>query len=437
MQIREAAGWNLEESDGVADGVGRTTAGAGDVDGVEFTLKYQEPAEAKPRTEHSIWNYLLTHSDAGTVNRLRSDPAFQVDPRLLTVQLNEEGTRGFSVSVEQLLRERALWVPDLDVFLAAGDELIAFQQHQAAIQPYAGQRILDQLEREPEATYEQYTALGGPGQPCLSEPAFRPARTHRRGDLGQRHSKIRHRPVGRRGQRLRQSRQVQIPVGPARLGVERPAADRWSAGAEDDLRAFRRASGSRAVRVPAARPAAGAARRYRDGAVAEGAGHGTGRYGSDGEVESPSRAIPAGRGRSRPPRPHRARRGNLVAPRAVFGPGRGHDFRRHPHKQVRHRGFGLELACHGCQGDRPQAAVAVGRGGRPRDPGRTRLRRRPLGHVAVLGRLPRSRGAVPGAGAGRQRSVSRQPVARLAPAAPARRPAIRRAHGPALLELCL
>ena len=37
---------------------------------------------------------------------------------------------------------------------------------QVPIQPYAGQRILDQLEREPEATYEQYTArwedLGSP-----------------------------------------------------------------------------------------------------------------------------------------------------------------------------------------------------------------------------------------------------------------------------------
>lgn len=79
----------------MADGVGRTTAGAGDVDGVECTLEYREPAESKLRIEHSIWDYLLKHSDAGTVNRLRSDPAFQVDPPLLTVQLNEEGTRGF------------------------------------------------------------------------------------------------------------------------------------------------------------------------------------------------------------------------------------------------------------------------------------------------------------------------------------------------------
>jgi len=166
MQIHETAGWSLEASDDVADGVVRTTAGAGDVDGVQFTLQYQEPAEAKPRTEHSIWKYLLAHSDAGTVSRLRSDPAFQVDPRLLTVQLNEDGTRGFSVSVEQLLRERALWVPDLDVFLAAGDDLVTFQEHLTAIQPNAGRRILDQLEREPEATYEQYTArwedLGSP-----------------------------------------------------------------------------------------------------------------------------------------------------------------------------------------------------------------------------------------------------------------------------------
>jgi hypothetical protein len=149
MQIQDATGWNLEESDGVAAGVGRTTAGAGDVDGVEFTLKYQEPAESKPRTEHSIWNYLLTHSDAGTVNRLRSDPAFQVDPRLLTVQLNEQGTRGFSVSVDQLLRERALWVSDLDVFLAAGDEWIALEQHQAAIEPRA------------EVADQRVTGIGG------------------------------------------------------------------------------------------------------------------------------------------------------------------------------------------------------------------------------------------------------------------------------------
>ncbi|MCL4205939.1 MAG: hypothetical protein KJ000_25935 [Pirellulaceae bacterium] len=158
MLIQDAAGWNLEGSDGLADGVVRSTAGAGDVDGVECTLEYQEPAESKRRTEHSIWNDLLTHSDVGAVNRLRSDPAFQVDARLLTVQLNEEGTRGFSVSVEQLLRERALWCPDLDVFLTAGDELTTFEQHQAAIEPYAGQRILDQLQREPEATYEQYSA---------------------------------------------------------------------------------------------------------------------------------------------------------------------------------------------------------------------------------------------------------------------------------------
>ena len=171
MKLQDAAGWNLEESDGLADGVVRTTAGAGDVDGVQFTLSYQEPAETKPRTEHSIWNYLLTHGDADAASRLRSDPAFQVDPRLLTVQLNEEGTRGFSVSVDQLLRERTLWVPDLDVFLAAGDELLTFQQHQAAIHPYAGQRILDQLEREPDATYEQYTARWEDmGSPAYQNP---------------------------------------------------------------------------------------------------------------------------------------------------------------------------------------------------------------------------------------------------------------------------
>ena len=170
-QIQDAAGWNLETAEGLANGIWRTTAGAGDVDGVDFTLKYREPARAKRRTEHSIWNYLLTHSDPDTALRLRNDPAYQVDPPLLTVQLNEDGTRGFSVSVAQLLRERALFVPDLDVFLAAGEELLTFQQHQAALRPYAGQRILDQLEREPEASYGQYTARWEDmGSPAYQNP---------------------------------------------------------------------------------------------------------------------------------------------------------------------------------------------------------------------------------------------------------------------------
>jgi hypothetical protein len=171
MQIQNVTPVALEPGEGLTNGAWRTTAGAGDADGVQFTLIYQEPASKKTRTEHSIWTYLLNHSDADTASRLRRDPAFQVNPLLLTVQMNDAGTRGFSVSVDQLLGNRALWVPELDVFIAAGDELMTFEQHQAALQPFSGRRILDQLHQNPEATYEQYTARWEDmGSPAYQNP---------------------------------------------------------------------------------------------------------------------------------------------------------------------------------------------------------------------------------------------------------------------------
>ena len=190
------------------------------MDGVEFTLSYQEPTDNQDRTEHSIWTYLLNHSDADTANRLRRDPAFQVNPQLLTVQMNDEGTRGFSVSVDQLLRERALWVPELDVFIAAGDELHDVPAASSRDPDPAGQRILDQLRTGPGGDLRAvHRALGGHGQPGLPESAFRPARPHRRPDLGQRHSQVRHRPRGGGLERLRQSGPVPVPAAISRAGT--------------------------------------------------------------------------------------------------------------------------------------------------------------------------------------------------------------------------
>ena len=95
----------------------------------------------------------------------------------------------------------------------------------------------------------------------------------------------------------------------------------------------------------------------------------------------------AGRDRSRPPWPNRAVRGYRVSPRAVLVGGRRDDIRLRPHGQIRHRRDHRERAGDRCEGDRPQASVAAGRGGRPRDVGRPRLRRRPYGHAPVLGGL--------------------------------------------------
>jgi hypothetical protein len=162
----------FEPGDALEGGVCRTRAGAGDVDGMDFTLVFPARTIREIGKVQPIWSYLLANSDANTVRRLRQDAGFRPDSRKLTVQMNEEGTSGFSVTVDQLLIQRAVWVPELNVFLAAGDPPLSFEEHQQALQPWAGQRVLEQLEREPEASYEQYRSRWEDmGSPAYQNPA--------------------------------------------------------------------------------------------------------------------------------------------------------------------------------------------------------------------------------------------------------------------------
>jgi hypothetical protein len=141
---QEAAGW-------------RTQAGGGDVDGLEFTLVFLERPVQEIDNVHQIWRYLIEHADADTVRRLRQDPGYRPDTRKLTVQLDAAGTRGFSVTVDQLLGNAAFWAPELDMFLAAGETAPSFAEYQKALAARRGQRILDQVQLDTEATYEQFT----------------------------------------------------------------------------------------------------------------------------------------------------------------------------------------------------------------------------------------------------------------------------------------
>src|SRR5439155_14723936 len=147
-----------EATDVLQDGVARTSAGAGDVDRLSCTLLFA-PKTVEPITNaHSIWKHLWKHGDAGAAQRLQADPAFRPDSRNLTVQLDEACTRGFSLTVDQLLTQKTFWLPELDVFVSAGEPPVAFAAHQQALDAKRGQRVLDRIAREPEATYAQYTA---------------------------------------------------------------------------------------------------------------------------------------------------------------------------------------------------------------------------------------------------------------------------------------
>ncbi len=168
-------GEGLEPGEALKDGAWQTEAGGGDVDGITATLQYGDRTAKDLDNLQVIWRDLIAQSDPDTARRLKSDPSCHRDNRKLTVQLNREGTLGFSVTVEQLLQNKVLWVPSLDVLLSVGEKPVSFAEHQKELEPLKGKRILEQVQADAEATYEQYTArwedMGNPGYVHPSQPA--------------------------------------------------------------------------------------------------------------------------------------------------------------------------------------------------------------------------------------------------------------------------
>ena len=159
VSVESVQGFSLEPGEGEKDGGWQTMAGNGDVDGLEFVVRYPERGTNAPRREQSIWTELLARSDADTVRRLREDPGFQIDPPKIIVQMNAEGTRGFAFIPDQLKANRALWIPALDAYLTRADSPVAFADHQVALREWRGRGIRDIIAREPEASYEQFQSL--------------------------------------------------------------------------------------------------------------------------------------------------------------------------------------------------------------------------------------------------------------------------------------
>ena len=176
IQVLNASGDSLEPGDGFKEGAWQTTAGQGDVDGVTLTLRYSSKSSTRIQNLHIIWADLIAQSDAETARRLSQDAAFHPGCPKLEIQLNAAGTAGFSLTVDQLLNNRALWVPAQDVFVTAGDSPPTFADHQAELERWRGSSVLDRVKVEPEATYEQFASLwedmGSPGyrHPRAPEP---------------------------------------------------------------------------------------------------------------------------------------------------------------------------------------------------------------------------------------------------------------------------
>ena len=168
-EIEDLEAHSLEPTDVITDSLLTTQAGRGDIDGVEFRLRYP-PRQIKAITNlQSIWSDLIARSDGDTIRRLQQDPAYRPDSRKLIVQMNEEATKGFSITVDQMLISKAFWIPSLGMYVAVGDDPVSFEDHFRGLAPCKGKRISEQLRHGPEATYEQYTARWGD----MGNPVYR------------------------------------------------------------------------------------------------------------------------------------------------------------------------------------------------------------------------------------------------------------------------
>jgi hypothetical protein len=163
--IAQISADGFETGDTLQGGVCETRSGAGDGDGVTAEVSWPKPAKP-PRQPQSIWQHLLNHGEPGQVERLKDDPGWQPDAPLLTVLTAADGTRGFTIGLEQLARHNAMWLPEHDVFVTLADAPVDFAAHLASLK---GERVLDRVKHEPEATLTEWTNkwadFGNPTKP--------------------------------------------------------------------------------------------------------------------------------------------------------------------------------------------------------------------------------------------------------------------------------
>jgi hypothetical protein len=154
MTIGSISGYQLEPGEAATS----SHAGGGDIDGIEFTLEYSRWTEPKLQSLQVIWADLLSAADADTARRLGNDAAMYPGAPRLYIRTSPEGTSGFAVTVQQLRRQHAIWVPSHDIYITAGEQFVDYKAHLASLEQWEGETVLQRVAAEPEASYEEYTA---------------------------------------------------------------------------------------------------------------------------------------------------------------------------------------------------------------------------------------------------------------------------------------
>lgn len=153
LHVEGAAGLQLEAGEGLRDGRWQSRAGGGDVDALSFTLVYDGGPRKRLDGVHVIWSDLIAAADPATARRWARDAGMFIDAPKLTVKMNREGTLGFSVTVDQLVAEKAIWIPSVDAYVTAGGSPAPFESHRISL---TGVPVLEQLRTEKEATLADY-----------------------------------------------------------------------------------------------------------------------------------------------------------------------------------------------------------------------------------------------------------------------------------------
>ena len=199
------------------------TVGAGSLESVTAEVSWKKP-EQPLRKPHEIWQYLLEHGTPDQIARLKDDPGLTPEAPVLTVLTAADGTRGFSIGLEQLARHKAMWLPEHDAFVTLADAPVDFAVHLASLQ---GERVLDRVKREPEATLAEWTRQMGrhrqsePVEQALGNVLARHQGTsHRHCGPARFALQVRRGPLGQRAARSRLAAQVPLRSTLARLPVD-------------------------------------------------------------------------------------------------------------------------------------------------------------------------------------------------------------------------
>ncbi len=158
LQLRQAEG-----NDQLKDNTALLQCGGGDVDVLLATIQWAKPIEPLrviqpyeekyPLKNDATWAMLIEKGAPGQSARLKKDVWFKPDAALLTILLNEKGTEGFTIDMDQLVEHKAMWLPEQDVYITLDSKPVAFKKHLASLK---GKRVLDQVAQQPEADLKSF-----------------------------------------------------------------------------------------------------------------------------------------------------------------------------------------------------------------------------------------------------------------------------------------